>query len=986
MTVTAPHDLYYDPYDVAITADPYPVLRRLRDEAPLYYNERFDFYALSRFDDVQSALVDTDTFISGKGNLLELIKADVEQPSGTLIFEDPPTHTRHRQLLARAFTPRRVAALEPQIREFTAECLDPMVGSGGFDFVQDLGAQMPMQVIGMLMGIPRGDRQTVREHVDGYLRTDPGKPMNFSKGSKWNPGSKLSAIFGEYIDWRAQHPSDDVMTDLLTAQFEDEFGVTRTLTRDEVLLYVNVVAGAGNETTNRLIGWAGKVLADHPDQRRLLVEQPGLVPNAIEELLRYESPGPIIGRYVARDVEIHGRQVRAGSAILLLAHSANRDERRYDDADRFDIERKIGHHLHFGHGIHFCLGASLTRLEGRVALEEVLQRFPEWDVDLPNARMSPTSVVRGWETMPVVTPSSARPSAFSTAGTKAGNGYLALGVDREQLTFGSFIADCAKRHGSREALVFGERRITYQELEQEVRRFARSLLAAGVTKGSSVALMLANRPEFVIAAFGVGSIGAVVVPVSTFASGGERDYVLRHSDASMLVTQSSLMKHRFVAELFESHPEVAQSAPNQIRSVAFPFLRHIVSLDTEPTGPVQSWDDFMAGADVVTEDLLDAAMSEVHPRDPGIIIYTSGTSANPKGVVHTNGTPVIQSWRWAEALGLTAEDKLLSNFPYFWSAGWTMTLGGPLAAGAAVFTMDTFDPGKALELIARERITALQAMTATYTDIVEHADFSERDLSSLTLAVGAEPLVAVLPERAWRSQTNGYGLTETFTLCTWATPEETGGEFRAIHGRPLPGIDLRIVDSETGEEVPTGQLGEIVVKGVTFMLGYHKADPEDYLDRNGYFRTGDSGHLDELGLLHWGGRLSGMIKTAGANVSPVEIESKLSLWGRLSCAVVVAVPHPRRGDAVVLCATAHGDDPVTAADVLAYLKPLVASYKVPSRVVFCDENELLYTATEKVKPADARRLAARRIAAGQDDWAAYLRGEHAELVEAETTT
>ena len=404
MTVITAPGLSFDPYDVEITANPYPVLRRLRDEAPLYYNEQYDFYALSRYDDVEQALKDKDTLINGKGNVLELIKADVEQPPGTLIFEDPPAHTVHRKLLARAFTPKRVAELEPQIRAFTAECLDPLVGADGFDFIADLGAQVPMQVIGMLMGIPAKDRRAVREHVDGYLRTEPGQPMRFAKGKKWNPGSELSEIFGDYIDWRARHPSDDVMTDLLSAEFEDEHGVTRTLTRDEALLYVNIVAGAGNETTNRLIGWTGKVLGEHPDQRRQLVDDPSLVGAAIEELLRFESPGPITGRYVQRDVELHDHTVPAGSALLLLNHAANRDDRRFVDPDRFDIHRKSGQHIAFGHGIHYCLGAALARLEGRVVLEEVLKRFPDWEVDTANARMAPTSVVRGWQTLPVSTP------------------------------------------------------------------------------------------------------------------------------------------------------------------------------------------------------------------------------------------------------------------------------------------------------------------------------------------------------------------------------------------------------------------------------------------------------------------------------------------------------------------------------------------------------------------------------------------------------
>ncbi len=257
------------------------------------------------------------------------------------------------------------------------------------------------------------------------------------------------------------------------------------------------------------------------------------------------------------------------------------------------------------------------------------------------------------------------------------SGYLGLGTDRESLTFGGFVADLARRYGDREALISGERRITFGQLEHEVRQFARALLAAGVTKGSSVAIMLGNRPEFVVAAYGAGSIGAVVVPVSTFAPSDERDYILRHSDASVLVTQASLFGHRFVDELVESHPELGEAAPGRCA----PALSRSSAASSRSTRrrsrTVELWDDLVARADEVPDELLDAAMAEVHPRDPGIIIYTSGTSATPKGVLHANGTPAIQSWRWGKALGFTPDDKLLSKFPYFWSAGLTMTLGGP---------------------------------------------------------------------------------------------------------------------------------------------------------------------------------------------------------------------------------------------------------------------------------------------------------------------
>lgn len=396
MSTVAEPTVSYDPYDVEINADPYPVFRRLRQEAPLYYNEEYDFYAVSRFDDVERGLRDSANLISGRGAILELIQADVELPSGTVIFEDPPTHTVHRKLMSRMFTPKKVAALEPKIREFCARALDPLVGGDGFDFVKDLGDRMPMWVIGMLLGIPEEDQEGLRDRADGGLRTEPGQPMQPSTEALTNER------FAEYLDWRADHPSDDIMTELLTVEFEDETGTVRRLHRDELLTYITVIAGAGSETTTRLISWIGKVLGDHPDQRRQIAEDRSLIPAAIEEILRFEPPAPHVGRYVAHDIEFQGQTVPAGSAVLLLPGAANRDEDRWENSERFDIHREPIPHVTFGYGIHFCLGASLARMEGQIALDEVLHRFPEWDIDLDNAHLSPTSTVRGWDTMPAV--------------------------------------------------------------------------------------------------------------------------------------------------------------------------------------------------------------------------------------------------------------------------------------------------------------------------------------------------------------------------------------------------------------------------------------------------------------------------------------------------------------------------------------------------------------------------------------------------------
>jgi len=394
-------DAYYDPYDWDIDTDPYPAWKRLRDEAPLYYNEKYDFYALSRFDDVERCSVDWRTYISGKGSVLEIIKSGIEMPPGNILFEDPPAHDMHRSLLSRVFTPKRIADIEPKVREFCARTLDPHVGSERFDFILDLGAQMPMRTIGMLLGIPEDDQEAIRERIDAGFKMESSE-MPDSEGATYGIRS-FGDDFVDYIEWRAQNPSDDLMTELLAAEFEDETGSRRTLTRDEILNYVGLLNAAGNETTTRLIGWTGKVLAEHVDQRQELVDDPGLVPQAIEELLRFEAPSPVQARFVTREVDHHGERVPEGAVLLLLTAAANRDERHFEAPDRFDIHRKIDHHLTFGYGIHFCLGSHLARLEGRIALEEVLKRFPKWEVDWDHAVQAHTTTVRGWEQLPVFT-------------------------------------------------------------------------------------------------------------------------------------------------------------------------------------------------------------------------------------------------------------------------------------------------------------------------------------------------------------------------------------------------------------------------------------------------------------------------------------------------------------------------------------------------------------------------------------------------------
>ncbi len=352
---------------------------------------------LSRHEDVEKGLANWHDFTSSRSDILDIIKADIELPPGVILFEDPPVHTMHRGLMSRVFTPRRMDALEDQVRAYCVACLDPLVGSSGFDIIAELGAMLPMRVIGMLLGIPEEDQEAVRDQTDANLRTEAGKPMDVQE-DKVASGD----MFADYIEWRAEHPSDDLMTQLLNAEFEDEHGETRTLTRQEVLTYTAVLAGAGNETTGRLIGWLAKVLAEHPDQRRQVAEDRSLVSRVIDETLRFEPTGHAVARCTTRDLEYYDTTIPAGSAVLLNVASANRDPRRYTNPDVFDIHRPDITHLTFGFGLHFCLGASLARLQGRVALEEMLNRWPEWDVDYEGMKLAPTTTVRGWDHMPIV--------------------------------------------------------------------------------------------------------------------------------------------------------------------------------------------------------------------------------------------------------------------------------------------------------------------------------------------------------------------------------------------------------------------------------------------------------------------------------------------------------------------------------------------------------------------------------------------------------
>ncbi len=386
-------ELYWDPMDEALDDDPHPIWRRMRDEAPLYWNEQYGFWALSRFADVEAAHRDPATFSSAHGTVLELMGQDMSG-SGQIIFMDPPSHTILRTLVSRAFTPRRMAQLDDHIRDICAELLDPLVGRDEFDYVQDFAAQVPSRVIAELVGVPEDEREEQRKNIDAVFHIEPGVGMinDVSLTAQIALHTYLSGL----IERKKEEPGDDLISVLCGSSIVDDDGVERQLTDRELADFTNLLFSAGTETVMRLLGNAAVLLAGHPDQRADLVANPDGIPNAVEELLRYEAPSPVQGRFTTRDIELHGTVVPAGSKVLLITGSAGRDEREYPDADRFDVRRQFRQHVSFGYGIHFCVGANLARVEGRIALEETLKRFPTWDLVPGGTIRQHTSTVRGY--------------------------------------------------------------------------------------------------------------------------------------------------------------------------------------------------------------------------------------------------------------------------------------------------------------------------------------------------------------------------------------------------------------------------------------------------------------------------------------------------------------------------------------------------------------------------------------------------------------
>lgn len=517
------------------------------------------------------------------------------------------------------------------------------------------------------------------------------------------------------------------------------------------------------------------------------------------------------------------------------------------------------------------------------------------------------------------------------------------------LTLGGLLAQRRATFPEHEALVFDDPllggatvRWTYRDLHHQARRVAKALLASGAGTGTRIGVLMGNRPEAVAALFGAALTGSVAVLLSTFSPKPELAYLCSHADLGVLLLQTTMGRHRFAADVAALCPATAGEPP--ISDPAFPHLRHVAVV-----GPARdacglgSWDSFLQRGDAIDDALVDAVSAQVHPSDPGVVIYSSGTTDRPKGVLLSHRAVALQWWTQARLFGRDESTRVWCALPIFWTAGLSAAMGATLAAGGTWVTQERFDPGHALHQMARERVVEPHVFAHQARSLEHHPDWASTDLSSCTRVYGKSVFTrhpSVRADASWNMPV-GYGLSETASFVTGlpcTTPREV---FRTgTYGRLLPGNELRVVDPATGRVLGPNTEGELVVRGPTLMEHYVKRTRSECFDADGFYHTGDVGSYDDEGYVFWGGRRTEMIKTAGASVSPAEIEVQLQAFEPVRLSRAVGVPDARRDEIVVLCVELKEHATATEDDVLTFLRERLAGYKVPAHVLFFAEGEI----------------------------------------------
>jgi acyl-CoA synthetase (AMP-forming)/AMP-acid ligase II len=538
------------------------------------------------------------------------------------------------------------------------------------------------------------------------------------------------------------------------------------------------------------------------------------------------------------------------------------------------------------------------------------------------------------------------------------------------LTLPAFLREVKVRYADREALAMyrqdvGVERWSYDALWNRSVAVARALIACGAGKDSRIGVLMSNRLEWVSCVFGASLAGATAVALSTFSTPAELQHLIRASGVSILLFEPQVAGKDFLAILTDLEPAIAASRPGELAAPDVPFLRRLVNVDGQAAcGAIEGWAQFLAHGERIAPTLVDATAAAVTPADPALLFFSSGSTGKPKGIVNSHRGVSIQCWRWPRLNRFEDGVRSWAANGLFWSANFAIVLGGTLAAGGAMVLQPTFVPRDALSLLQKERISFPFCWPHQWAQLEAEPGWQEADLSSFRYMDAEINLRRPQPSipATWTEPRASYGSTETFTASAAfavGTPREI---WEGSNGEPLPGNTLKIVDPDTGEILRRGETGEIAVKGPTLMLGYVGVPNDEAFDAEGYYRAGDGGYLDERGRLVFQGRINDIIKTGGANVSPVEVDWTLCSCPGVKICKTVGVAHETLGEIVVSCVVREAGHGLTEAEVIRYLKDRLASYKTPRQVLFVTEEELDLTGTAKIKPAAARTLASRKMA------------------------
>jgi fatty-acyl-CoA synthase len=540
------------------------------------------------------------------------------------------------------------------------------------------------------------------------------------------------------------------------------------------------------------------------------------------------------------------------------------------------------------------------------------------------------------------------------------------------LTLPGYLREVTQRYAAREALVYYEAgaaiRWTYTDLWARAVEVARALLSLGCGKDCRVGILMTNRPEWLAAVFGASLAGCTAVPLSTFSTEPELDYLLKESAISVLLVERHVASHDFAAMLGNLEPALQSRAFH--RSMRFPHLRHVALLGDIPANSAfETLQSFHARASQTPVELVKHTAAEVRPSDAGAILFSSGSTAKPKGIINSQRGIAIHLWRWRRMFALYGDVRCWTPNGFFWSGNFGCALGATLSAGGTLLLQSIFEPTAALELMAREKVTYPYAWPHQWKRLLEAPNWNAVDLSSVRYLDPDQPLAShpTIKLTGWREPIFSYGSTETFTITTGYPTDSPRDVMAGSHGFALPGNTIKIVDPLSGKILERGALGEIAVKGPTLMLGYLGLPAEESFDAEGFYRSGDAGWIDSSSRLHFEGRLSTVIKTGGANVSPLEIDQVLEALPGVKIARCVGVPDESLGELVVACIVPADGATLDAEAIRAFARGHLASYKVPRRIVFFQEAELQLTGSAKVKPAELRARALQKLAADEQE-------------------